>query len=138
MSSFVLDCSVTLAWCFEDESSDYAIQALDRLQETQAIVPSIWPLEVVNVLLVGERKGRLTEAETARFISLLGSLPIMVDQSGPERILGEVLSLAREQDLSSYDAAYLELAMRQALPIATLDEALRNAAGRVGVSLLDS
>ena len=128
--NFVIDNSVVMAWCFEDETSRYADTVLDKLEVSTAIVPSIWPLEVGNVLLVAERKKRLSEADSARFIALLTELPITIEQEPPGRMLKEILALAREYQLSSYDASYLDLAMRKGLPIATLDNGLVAAAER--------
>ena len=128
--NFVIDNSVVMAWCFEDETSRYADTVLDKLEVSTAIVPSIWPLEVGNVLLVAERKKRLSEADSARFIALLTELPITIEQEPPGRMLKEILALAREHQLSSYDASYLDLAMRKGLPIATLDNGLVAAAER--------
>ncbi len=119
-----------MAWCFEDETSRYADTILDKLEVSTAIVPSIWPLEVGNVLLVAERKKRLSESDSARFIALLTELPITIEQEPPGRMLKEILALAREHQLSSYDASYLDLAMRKGLPIATLDNGLVAAAKR--------
>jgi predicted nucleic acid-binding protein len=134
---FVVDNSVVMAWCFEDEAGGYADTVLDALAQGEALVPGIWPLEVVNVLLVGERKGRLTAADTTRFLHLLDKLPIQVVPEPPGRVTGAVLTLARDQGLSSYDASYLDLAMREGLPLATLDETLRRAAARSAVPLLE-
>lgn len=133
---FVLDNSVVMAWYFEDEANDFTAAVLRQLAESEALVPSIWPLEAANVLLVGERKGRSTEARTSRFIALLDALPIRVDGATSQQALSGILALGREQGLSSYDAAYLELAMREGLPLATQDRALRVAAQRCGVALL--
>jgi predicted nucleic acid-binding protein len=135
--SFTLDASVTMAWCFEDETDAYTDSVLDRLQSTEAIVPAIWPLEVVNVLLGGLRHGRVTEARALRFLQFLQALPIEVDPAIQSVPLAAVLHLARSQQLSSYDAAYLELAIRGGLPLATKDQRLRAAAGRTGVSLVE-
>jgi predicted nucleic acid-binding protein len=131
----VLDCSVAMAWCFEDECDDYSDAVLDALASTGGVVPSIWPLEVANVLAVAERRGRLKEADSSRFISLLRALPIAVEGDRPEVALGSVLSLSREFELSSYDAAYLELAMRTGAPLATRDKGLREACAASGVEL---
>lgn len=133
---FVVDCSVTMAWAFEDESTEQSDAVLDRLTTEEAIVPGIWPLEVVNVLLAAERRKRLTRAKVARFTEVLGSLPIIVDANGQDRAFSSVLPLAREARLSSYDAVYLELAMRLDVPLATTDADLRRAASEVGVDLL--
>ncbi len=130
---FVLDNSIVMSWCFQDEASTYADAVLDALEGSHAIVPSVWPLEVANVLLVAERKRRLSRADTARFILLVRSLPLGVEDETPDRIMGEILALARESGLSSYDASYLDLAIRKGLPIATLDKGLRKAARRCRV-----
>ncbi|MBI5116660.1 type II toxin-antitoxin system VapC family toxin, partial [Candidatus Poribacteria bacterium] len=98
-----------------------------------AVVPSIWPLEVGNILLVAERKKRLSEADVVRFLALLSNLPIMVEQESPERMLKEIVALAREQRLTTYDASYLDLAMSLGLPIATRDTSLARAARKCRV-----
>ena len=135
--SFVVDASVALAWHFEDEASEYADRVLERLREDRAAAPSIWSLEVANALLVAERRGRLSPAKVARAVELLLELPISIHDVAAELVLGPVLDLARAHGLSAYDAVYLELAMRQGLPLATQDEALRAATQRVGVPLAD-
>lgn len=133
--SFVVDNSIVMTWCFQDEANKYADAVLNRLTEATAIVPSVWPLEVLNVLLVAERRQRLQQTDSARFLALLSQLPIIVDQSRLESRMGELLALGRANHLSSYDAVYLELAMRQAVPIATLDQRLIAAARSVAVPL---
>lgn len=135
MTGFVLDCSVAISWCFEDESDPYAERVLDSLLETSAIVPQLWTLEVTNVLLVGERRSRQTFAQTERAVALLESLPIVIDDQTVIRAMGHILSLGRMQSLSTYDASYLELAIREGLPLATLDRKLAQAANNCGVSL---
>ncbi|MFZ5763540.1 MAG: type II toxin-antitoxin system VapC family toxin [Thermodesulfobacteriota bacterium] len=135
-AQFVVDASVVMSWCFADEADAYADGVLDRLTQDEALVPSIWPLEIGNVLLVAERRKRLSEADSARFLALLAELPIVVESEPPHRMLREVLALARELDLSTYDAAYLDLAMRLGLSLATNDAALRKAAKKVRVPLL--
>src|SRR3989442_584435 len=125
-----------MAWCFEDEASTYTEGVLDRLRETQALVPAIWPFEVANVLLIAERRNRLNEAQTAHFAQLLGVLPILVEEADVARMFGPVLAVGRAHRLSAYDAAYLELAARQGLPLATRDSRLRKAAGTAGVAVL--
>ena len=133
---FVVDNSVVMSWCFQDEINPYADVILDRLEEATAFVPSIWPLEVGNVLLVAERHHRLSEADSARFLTLLSELPIFIEQEEPERMFKEILALARKYKLSTYDASYLDLAMRRGLPIATLDKHLIAAAQRSRVPLV--
>jgi predicted nucleic acid-binding protein len=125
-----------MAWCFEDEADEYADSVLGLFAGSEATVPSIWTLEVANVLLVGERKKRLTEADTLRFIKLLRELPIVVDQQTPGYALSEILSVGRQQGLSAYDAAYLELAMREGIELATRDNRLKRAAQKCGVKLI--
>lgn len=132
---FVLDASVTVGWAFEDQTSPYTESVLEALSQGRAFVPVIWPLEVSNALLVAERRGRLTKADTTRYLSLLRQLPIEIEGEIPDRIFAEVLHLAREQGLSSYDASYLDLAMRLDLPLATQDADLQQAAGRCGVAI---
>jgi predicted nucleic acid-binding protein len=133
---FVLDASVSLAWCFEDEVSAYADHVLERLDGDVALAPAVWPLEVANALCVGERRKRLQAADIARLTELMLALPVTVDGLPTERAMGPVLALARAHELSSYDACYLELAMREGLPLATEDTRLREAAPRAGVRLL--
>ena len=134
--SFVVDNSVVMSWCFKDETNQYADHVLDRLSEATAFVPSIWPLEVVNVLLIAERRKRITEADSVRFITLLSQLPIIVEHERPERIMNDLLALARANNLSSYNASYLDLSMRNGLPIATLDTRLIKAAKKTDVPIL--
>lgn len=133
---FVIDNSVIMGWCFKDETSQYADNILDKLEDGTGLVPSIWPLEICNVLLVAERKKRISEAGSTHFIALLEELPIIVEQESPERMIKEIFALARKHKLSSYDASYLDLAMRKGLPIATLDKNLIAAAKRSKVPIL--
>jgi len=135
---FVVDNSVVMSWCFKDETNKYADAILHKLCEARAVVPSIWPLEVVNVLLVAERRKRLSEADSTRFITLLTQLPIIVEQERPENMMKELLTFARANNLSSYDASYLDLAMKRGYPIATSDNKLIQAARRIDVQILSS
>lgn len=132
---FVIDASVTMPWLFEDESSPYSERVLTALDTDRAEVPPIWTFEVANTLLVAERRGRSTTQGTERSIALLRNLPIDIADSSVASALGRVLTLARDQGLTSYDASYLELAMRQGLQLATEDRDLQRAARRVGVPL---
>ena len=132
-ADFVLDASVGMAWCFEDKASDYADTVLEQLVSRAALVPAIWPLEVGNVLVGAERRRRISEAESVRFLELLRQLPIEVENAEMGRMFGAILTLAREETLSTYDAAYLDLAMRVGLPLATQDSALQQAAATHGV-----
>ena len=134
--AFVIDNSIVMTWCFRDEPSPLAETVLDRLVDAAAHVPSIWPFEVVNVLLVAERLKLISEADGIRFIELLTRLPIVVESEGPGQMMKDLLSLARTHRLSSYDAAYLDLAIKKGLPLATADEKLRQAAAAVRVPLV--
>ncbi len=136
MTAFVLDASVTMAWCFEDEASDAAWRLLDRLGEDTALVPAIWSAEVANVLLVAERRRRLTRPQSRAFVTRLLALPIWVEEASPQRVLSEVLALGRETGLAAYDALYVDLAARHDLPLATLDRAMRSAARKNRIALL--
>lgn len=133
MKRFVLDCSVTMAWCFENEADPRADAVLDSLSSAAASVPCLWGLEVANVLLVGERRGRLTEADVSAFVSRLQQMPIEQEPVPDFAAIARVLTVARDHELSAYDAAYLELAMRLGLPLATLDAQLQSAAADAGV-----
>ena len=122
---FVLDASVAVCWAFDDEDHPVAELALERARTDEARVPSLWWFEVRNTLIVNERRGRLTESDTATFLRGLARLRVTVDRSPNE---ADVLALARHRGLTVYDAAYLELARREGAPLATLDAALATAA----------
>lgn len=136
--TFVLDASVTMSWCFEDETSPYAESVLEYLQRNSAVVPAIWPLEVANTLLAGERRGRVTRETTEALLAGMRDLPIVVETSIPLSSWNRALALGRSQRLSLYDATYLALALREDLPLATQDERLRIAAARVEVPLFST
>lgn len=131
----MLDASIAVAWLIEDEAAPETDALLDRLLGEGAVTPAIWPLEIGNVLLNAERRGRLHAGDVAARTALLADLPIAIDDQSTERALGVTLTLARQHRLTTYDAAYLELAVRRNLPLATKDSALRQAALRVGVAL---
>lgn len=134
-AGLVIDSSVAIAWCFPDEQDGYSQSVLEAFAAEHAIVPNLWHLEVANTLLVGERRRRSSQANTVAWLGFLASLPIAVDEETKAHAVGDTLSLAREHNLSVYDAAYLELAMRRGLPLATLDTKLKSAAAAVGVTL---
>ncbi len=133
----VLDASATMAWCYEDEATPYTETLLGRVQAAGAVVPAVWTLEVINSLLLGERRSRLNAAQVARFVQIVRALPIKIDDRGLSLAWDKALPLGREHGLSAYDATYLELAIRENLPLATLDERLQAAAKRSGVALVD-
>jgi predicted nucleic acid-binding protein len=134
-SEFVLDCSVTVAWFFEDEVDAYCNSVHDALAKRAAIVPALWPFEVANALLVGERRKRTTQAKSATFLSLLESLPIVVDDDSIRKALRDTWLMAGANSLTVYDASYLELAIRRRLPLATNDDRLSATAKATGVPI---
>ena len=131
---FVLDASIAACWAFEDEDHPRAALALERIRTDEARVPGLWWFEVRNVLLVNERRGRITEVATARFLRQLSRLGVTLDRSPDEAAL---LSLARRYRLTVCDASYLELAHRDGLPLATLDADLARAARAEDLALID-
>ena len=136
MSAFVLDCSVAVAWLFDDEATPATDSLLDRLKDSRALVPSLWRLELGNVLSRAERHRRISAAHSAAALNLLDRLPITADTETDNRAFREIRTLARTENLTTYDAAYLELAMRRGLELATRDRALIRAARRVQVQTL--
>lgn len=134
-NAFVLDGSITMVWGFDDEADAYAEAILDHMPDLQAHVPSLWPLEVANALLVGERRNRIKPADTARFLAILEAFPIAVDDQTVAHAWSDTMHLARAHNLSAYDASYLELAVRLGLPLAAQDGKLKAAAQAMGVPL---
>lgn len=131
MSGFVLDTSVAMRWLLvSPRKADqvYADIVLQSLAEIGAVVPHLWHLEVVNVLLGAEKRGELEPGEVEHFIAQLKSLPIRIDSLTARQAFSQTLTLAKMCKLSSYDSAYLELAIREGMPLATLDRDLRRAA----------
>ena len=138
MSRFVLDCSVTMAWCFESEADPYTQSVLASMPRDRALVPAVWLLEVPNVLLVAERRRRITRGDADRFLALLEELPVEVAAHDGLPGMTAVTSVGREFGLSAYDAAYVHLARHERVPLATRDRAVRTAAGRAGVRLYEA
>ena len=136
MSAFVLDCSVTMSWCFNDEARPETDELLDQLGTYGATVPSLWYWEVANVLNLGARRGRISSSDVAARLNFLGALPIAADTEGPTRAWRETLLLAQTHKLTVYDAAYLELANRLGLDLATTDVALRSGARALGITVI--
>ncbi|MDE0082081.1 MAG: type II toxin-antitoxin system VapC family toxin [Gammaproteobacteria bacterium] len=129
MNTFVLDCSLAMAWVFPDEATETTDRLLDALTDGRAFVPALWPVEVANVLLVATWRRRIAETDWPRIRRNLDALPIRIDPASTSRIWDEVLEVAHAYHLSVYDSMYLELAIRMQLPMATVDPALA-AAGR--------
>lgn len=135
-AAFVVDCSIAMAWLFGDEATPQTSRILERLATESALVPGWWYLELANVIAVAERRGRIAPQQTAEFLVELSKLDIEADLAAPEQFLGDLLPLCRQHQLTSYDALYLDLAVRRGLPLATLDGPLRAAAKKLGVKLL--
>jgi predicted nucleic acid-binding protein len=138
VSGFVLDNSVAMRWCFDSGAHAYADQILERLEtgKDTAFVPLMWRYEVSAVLARAELKGLLTARKAAEFLEDLAALPITVDTESASRVLTDVHRLAIQYRLTSYDAAYLELALRRTLPLATLDEELLVACKAAGIAVV--
>jgi prevent-host-death family protein len=135
-SAFVLDCSIAMAWCFEDEAGAETDRLLERLRDQGGRVPSLWFWEVANVLNGAIRRGRLAPAQATARLALLAALPIEIDAEGASRAWRETLMLAQAHDLTVYDAAYLELASRYGADLATSDKALRTAGAQLGLTVI--
>jgi predicted nucleic acid-binding protein len=134
----VLDASATVPWCFPDEATDASAALLDRLSRDEVWVPSLWHFEVANVLLAAERRRRITAPLITDFLENLGGLAIHSDPDLERRLHGPVLAIARRLKLTVYDAAYLDVAQRRSLPLATRDKELRRAARTAGVTLIET
>ena len=130
---FVVDASVAACWLLPDESDHRADAAFDRFPTDTAFAPSLWRFEMCNIFLSTERRGRLTHTSAEYLLSLLDSLSIVIDRHPDE---AELMILARHHKLTAYDAAYLELALREDVPLATLDSALIRAAKAEGIEVI--
>jgi predicted nucleic acid-binding protein len=135
VSALVIDSSAALSWCFEDEASPESDALFERVRDQGAVVPGLWHLEVANVLLQAEKRGRIAAGDVATRLELIAELPITTDTETTARAWREILALARAEGLTTYDAAYLELAIRRGLLLQTKDEALIAAAERSGVAV---
>lgn len=137
MSQFVVDASVAAAWCFEDEQTEPMLSLLERLRAgDRALVPALWSFEIANIVWAARRRGRVTADKAAKCLDLLRVLPIEVEFEPPARVFDSVGSLAIRYDITVYDASYLDLAIRDNLPLATLDHDLARAAQKAGVAAL--
>ena len=134
---WVLDASIALAWALPDEASDQADRFLSRITAKDVLwVPSLWWYEVANALVVAERRKRLTEADGIHLIDLYRALPIKTDMVSGTAVIEQLRTLARQYNLSAYDVAYLELALRKGLGLATADLNLQSASKKAGVKIL--
>ncbi|KAA0441721.1 MAG: type II toxin-antitoxin system VapC family toxin, partial [Candidatus Thioglobus sp.] len=130
---FVLDCSVALAWCLADEQSDYADKVLDLLMQQQAIVPSLWHLEIANVLLMAQKRGRVTQQNSATILQTLSNANIITHKRNATIADIDFVYFAHKHQLTSYDASYLYLAKTEKIPLATLDKKLTKVANDIGL-----
>ncbi len=135
MTPAVVDCSVAMGWVFADEASAEGDAMLDYIRDFGALVPGLWFLEVANVLVQAEKRGRILPFDIAVRLDLISALPIAVDQNMVGRAWSDILELARAEGLTVYDACYLELAARRKSPLFTRDKALLAAAARRQVRL---
>jgi predicted nucleic acid-binding protein len=135
VSALVIDSSAALSWCFEDEASPESDALFEQVRDQGAVVPGLWHLEVANVLLQAERRGRIAPGDVTMRLELIAELPITTDNETTARAWREILALARAEGLTTYDATYLELAIRRGLPLQTKDAALITAAERSGVAV---
>lgn len=135
MNALVVDASIALAWYFKDEESALAMAAFEASNSMRVVVPPHWYFEVSNGMLMGERRGRMEPTDVGPFVSRLSDLMIDIDDAIVSSAMTQILPIARDYRLTVYDALYLELAGRHALPLATLDADLASAARRVGVAL---
>jgi predicted nucleic acid-binding protein len=135
-AAFIIDCSITMTWCFGDEATPASSAILDRLEREAVLVPAHWYLEVTNVLAMAEKRKRISAAKSQEFLALLTTLEIDVDEEPARHAFLKLLPLCRTHRLTSYDAAYLELAIRRQLPLASLDDELCASARMLGVSVL--
>jgi predicted nucleic acid-binding protein len=136
LTVLVLDCSTIVAWVLDEEAGEQAAAVIDRLADSVAIVPDIWPREVANALVRAERQGRLAPEQTGLVVEQIEKLPVALDETDVPVALHDVLDIARQAGLTAYDSAYLELAIRLGLPLATLDRRLAAAARARGVEVL--
>ena len=134
--TLVVDSSICLAWCFEDERTPLALSVADRIVDGHAWVPSLWRYELANGLLAAERRGRVSSAWRIAMMENFSALDIRCDRDADDHVFGATAQLADRYRLTVYDAAFLELAQRRRLPLATLDGALAQASKDAGVELL--
>lgn len=136
MAALVIDASLAVSWSIDEEITAERQQLLDAVDRHGAVVPAIWPLEVANGLMVASRRTRISEAAIARTLVELEHLPVHVDTQTGHHAWRRTVALGLAHRLTAYDAAYLELAIRLGLPLATLDVALARAARHEGVTVL--
>jgi predicted nucleic acid-binding protein len=132
----VIDASIALSWCFSDERTPETDNLLNEIAINTAVVPALWIIEVSNALVMAERRKRITSSEIRLATSLLEKLPIEINEEATQKGFHEILSLARDEKLTAYDATYLELALRLGFPLATKDQLLARVAKKLGVVVI--
>lgn len=137
MAPFVVDASITLSWCFAGEATAYSTAVLGAMQTTYAVVPALWPFEVANSLAIAERRKRITPEGIVKFLETLRTLPIQVERREAVWLCQATIRLARERRVTAYDAAYLDLARREKLHLATLDNDLQEAGRSIGIAAVE-
>ncbi|MFT3878819.1 MAG: type II toxin-antitoxin system VapC family toxin [Gemmatales bacterium] len=134
--TFIIDCSMTMAWFFPDEATTATQEIQDRLVNEAVLVPSLWFLEVTNVLAMAEKRKRTTPKDATQFLQLLQKFDIQAEESWQQCAFDHILPLCRKHGLTTYDASYLDLALCSQLPLASLDIDLKKAAKTLGIPLL--
>ncbi len=137
MAPFVVDAAMTLSWCFADEATPYSRAVLAALQNTYAVVPALWPFEIASGLAIAERRKRISQDQIAEFLETLRKLPIHVERREAVWLCQAMVRLAREHNLTAYDVAYLDLANRDQLQLATLDHDLQEAGRTLGIAAVE-
>lgn len=137
MTCIVVDASISLAWCFPDEQGPASLVVRERIRSgDRALVPAFWAVEVLNAVLLGERRGRITRKESEAFLDDVRTLDPILDYASLEQIAGPIQAICRDHNLTPYDALYVELAFRSGFPLATLDGPQKKAAEAMGVKCL--
>ena len=137
MTCIVVDASISLAWCFPDKRGPASLVVRERIRSgDRALVPAFWAVEVLNAVLLGERRGRITRKESEAFLDDVRTLDPILDYASLEQIAGPIQAICRDHNLTPYDALYVELAFRSGFPLATLDGPQKKSAEAMGVKCL--
>jgi predicted nucleic acid-binding protein len=137
VNGIVVDAPVTLSWCFAEEQTPLSLIVLDRLNAGEAaVVPAFWSLEILNSLLVGARRGRISRDQTHLFLCDIGALQLTLDHESFEQVSRPVQTLCHDHRITPYDALYIELAIRLQCPLVTLDRLQQKPAKELGVECL--
>ncbi len=132
----IADVSIVLAWLYEESQTSQALDVLPLIETNGLLVPALWWTELENGLVIGERRARNTTDQSAAFLEIVRSLPIRTDDMPPHQTCDRILAIARQHQLTAYDATYVELAVRESAALATFDTAIRRCAPQLGLSIL--